>query len=124
MSKKRILVLDDDLIITEILGQLVKNLGHYPVIAHNAPILSSSKLKDFDAIILDLWLSDSSAFESLQAIADTAFRGQIILISGLDASALEEACEQGRGLGLGIKGYLRKPVDSAALTALLSDLTF
>ena len=31
--QKKILVLDDDLIITEILGQLVKNLGHYPVIA-------------------------------------------------------------------------------------------
>lgn len=37
MTQKSILILDDDLIVTEILGQLVKNLGHYPIIAHNAP---------------------------------------------------------------------------------------
>ena len=43
--QKKILVLDDDLIITEILGQIVKNLGHYPVIVHNAPILASAKIK-------------------------------------------------------------------------------
>ena len=64
--QKKILVLDDDLIITEILGQIVKTLGHYPVIAHNAPILESAKIKEFDAILLDLWLSDSSAEESLE----------------------------------------------------------
>ena len=76
--QKKILVLDDDLIITEILGHLVKNLGHYPVIAHNAQILASAKIKEFDAILLDLWLSDSSAEESLEAIASQAFRWQIV----------------------------------------------
>jgi response regulator of citrate/malate metabolism len=82
MTQKSILILDDDLIVTEILGQLVKNLGHYPIIAHNAPILASNKVKDFDIIVLDLWLSDSSSFESLQMLADQEFRGDIILISG------------------------------------------
>jgi CheY-like chemotaxis protein len=54
MTQKSILILDDDLIVTEILGQLVKNLGHYPIIAHNAPLLASNKVKDFDIIVLDL----------------------------------------------------------------------
>jgi len=48
------------------------------VIAHNAPILASAKIKEFDAILLDLWLSDSSAEESLEAISSQAFRGQIV----------------------------------------------
>ncbi len=54
--------LDDDLIIhTEILGQIVKNLGHYPVVAHNAHGVNvcKNKKESFDAILLDLWLSDS-----------------------------------------------------------------
>ena len=90
--QKKILVLDDDLIVTEILGQIVKNLGHYPVVAHNAPVLASAKIREFDAILLDLWLSDSSAEESLEMIAEQVFRGQIVLISGLDNEALEDGC--------------------------------
>ena len=122
MNQKRILVLDDDLIITEILGQLVRNLGHYPVIAHNAPILTSTKVQEFDAIVLDLWLSDSSAFESLQALADQAYRGKILLVSGLEESVIEEASKQARTLGLSVHGFLRKPVDTEAFNALLSAL--
>lgn len=121
MNQKRILVLDDDLIVTEIIGQLVKNLGFYPVIAHNAPILATAKMKEFDAVVLDLWLSDSSAYESLQALADQGFRGVILLISGLEESALDEACSQGRALGLRIVGYLRKPIDTQSFNALLRE---
>lgn len=119
MTQKSILILDDDLIVTEILGQLVKNLGHYPIIAHNAPILASNKVKDFDIIVLDLWLSDSSSFESLQMLADQEFRGDIILISGLEENAMEEARREADELGLRITGYLRKPVSTSEFNALL-----
>jgi CheY-like chemotaxis protein len=122
--QKKILVLDDDLLVTEILGQIVKNLGHYPVVAHNAPVLASAKIREFDAILLDLWLSDSSAEESLEMIAEQAFRGLIVLISGLDNEALEDACEKGRSLGLRVNGYLRKPVSAESLEALLTDLDY
>ena len=94
------------------------------MIAHNAPILTSAKIKEFDAILLDLWLSDSSAEESLEAIASQAFRGQIVLISGLENQALEEACEQGRNLGLRVTGILRKPINADSLKALLADLEY
>ena len=124
LCRKKILVLDDDLIVTEILGQIVKNLGHYPVVAHNAPVLASAKIREFDAILLDLWLSDSSAEESLEMIAEQVFRGQIVLISGLDNEALEDACEKGRSLGLRINGYLRKPVSAESLEALLVNLDY
>lgn len=119
MTQKNILILDDDLIVTEILGQLVKNLGHYPIVAHNAPILASNKVTDFDVIVLDLWLSDSSSFESLQMLADRALRGDIILISGLEENALEEARREAQELGLRITGHLRKPVDASEFNALL-----
>jgi len=94
------------------------------VIAHNAPILASAKIKEFDAILLDLWLSDSSAEESLEAIASQAFRRQIDLISGFENQALEEACEQGRSLGLRVTGFLRKPINADSLKALLADLEY
>ncbi len=94
------------------------------MIAHNAPILASAKIKEFDAILLDLWLSDSSAEESLEAIASQAFRGQIVLISDLENQALEEACEQGRSLGLRVTGFLRKPINADSLKALLADLEY
>ena len=81
-------------------------------------------IKEFDAILLDLWLSDSTAEESLEAIAGQAFRGQIVLISGLDNEALEDACEKGRRLGLRVNGFLRKPVDVESLKALLADLEY
>ena len=94
------------------------------MIAHNAPILASAKIKEFNAILLDLWLSDSLAEESLEAIASQAFRGQIDLISGFENQALEEACEQGRSLGLRVTGFLRKPIDADSLKALLADLEY
>ena len=94
------------------------------MIAHIAPILASAKIKEFDAILLDLWLSDSSPEESLEAIASQAFRGQIVLISGLENQALEKACEQGRRLGLRVTGFLRKPINADSLKALLADLEY
>ena len=94
------------------------------MIAHNAPILASAKIKEFNAILLDLWLSDSLAEESLEAIASQAFRRQIDLISGFENQALEEACEQGRSLGLRVTGFLRKPIDADSLKALLADLEY
>lgn len=69
--------------------------------------------------MLDLWLSDSSSFESLQTLADQNFAGDIILISGLEDSALEEARVEAKELGLSIIGHLRKPVETADFNALL-----
>ena len=49
---------------------------------------------------------------------------QIVLISGLENKALEEACEQGRNLGLRVTGILRKPINADSLKALLADLEY
>jgi hypothetical protein len=52
-------------------------------------------------------------------LADQEFRGDIILISGLEENALEEARREADELGLRITGYLRKPVSAAEFNALL-----
>lgn len=86
-----------------------------------SPEQAAAKTKEFDAILLYLWLSDSSAEESLEAIANQAFRGQDVLISGLENQALKEGCEQGRSLSLRVTGFLRKPINADSLKALLGD---
>lgn len=74
--------------------------------------IDMAKLYDYDLVILDLMLPDMSGFEVLSGI-----RGQGIEVPVMILSALGEADDKIKGLGVGADDYLTKPFNREELLA-------
>lgn len=110
MTAERILILDDDVIVAEIARSILSNAGYLPVVANNSPILAAQSLHKFDALLLDLWLSDGFFEDSLNALARAGYKGGVILISGLESECLYDAAQLAVNLDLNLMGYMSKPL--------------
>lgn len=115
-----ILLIDDDCILLEIVSLMLIDCGFQVVTAMNFGPLRKSTLDKFDCIILDIWLSDSYGTESLDILAEKAFKGALLLISGKPQSEIEMVSTAGLELGLAVIGHLKKPIVKKDLLAVLS----
>jgi DNA-binding NtrC family response regulator len=82
-SSKKVLIVEDDLIISRLVGRLIKNEGHTPVAATSfnqaAKLLEISK---FDLITLDLRLPDKHGNILLKELVRRNLAIPVIIISG------------------------------------------
>lgn len=122
MTAERILILDDDVIVAEIARSIISNAGYLPVVANNSPILAAQSLHKFDALLLDLWLSDGFFEDSLNALARAEYKGGVILISGLESECLYDAAQFAVNLDLNLLGYMSKPLRADMLLNTLERL--
>lgn len=118
LQKEKVLILDDDPVMTRLVENIVKNVGHEPVIAHNSAVLNTEKVHKFSYIVLDLWLSDAFGDESLDMLISAKFRGGVILISGAVSEELNSLASYGSRGGLSVLGVLRKPFAGNELSRL------
>lgn len=63
-----------------------------------------------DLVVLDLCLGERDGVEILQTLAETGYRGDLILISAFPESVIETARAVAVDLGLRVAGTLRKPL--------------
>jgi CheY-like chemotaxis protein len=108
----RVLVLDDDLFMLEMLKDMLHTIGVPEVYteASTRHALSTLAEHDPDVLICDLALPDMDGIEFLQAAAERGFRGGVILLSGMDSGVRDAAGELARVLGLRVAGIFRKPI--------------
>jgi len=118
----RVLVLDDDRFMLEMLRDMLEQLGVHDVYteATTRHALSTLAEREPDMLICDLALPDMDGIEFLQAAAARGFGGGVILLSGMDAGVRDAAGELARVLGLRVAGTFRKPI---ALDQLRSAVT-
>ena len=74
-----------------------------------------------DCIMLDLALKTSDAIDVIQHLSQINFKGDVILMSGLDEDALKKVQTAGRRNGINMLPFLRKPFSSAALHRVLDE---
>lgn len=93
----RVLVIDDDEIVSEMLSDMVSNWGHDPVIAFNLEDgLSKAQTDSFDVVFLDIRLPDGSGLDALPKIREVPSSPEIIIITGFgDADGAELAIKNG-----------------------------
>lgn len=110
---KKILVIDDDLLVAKSLSKLLGTRGFEVSIAHNGleAINNITKL-DFDLIISDIRMPDMDGIETLKKISEeyAQLNKKVppkIVITGY---SIDEAYRQASELG--VEGYLYKPFDS------------
>ncbi|MEK7485061.1 MAG: response regulator [Planctomycetota bacterium] len=76
-----ILVIDDEPLILNLLKRTISQSGHSVSLAKNgAEALALVKTQNFDLILTDMWLADSSALELLNQLKNFCLK--IVLMSG------------------------------------------
>ncbi len=116
----KILVVDDDDAIVDLLRMRLKDLGHTVVVAMdaNAGMMAATREKP-DLITLDFQMpaGDGAKMYSLLRRNTFTFKTKIIFISGMSALDLEKTAPNDPGVR-----YLQKPIDMDVLKRLVGEL--
>ncbi len=110
----KILVVDDEMGIRELLSEILDDEGHEILLAENAtaarPLYAAH---DIDLVLLDIWMPDTDGMSLLREWLSTApLRCPVIMMSG--HASIETAVE---AQGLGAVGFLEKPITLHKLLA-------
>ena len=103
----KILIVDDDIMITTLMQSLVSIDGHEAVVVNDSTeAIDTARTVKPDLITLDLMMPHLSGFELCDLLrADTHFANIPIII----ISAKEDSASQEKALALGANRYLKKP---------------
>jgi len=114
----KILVVDDDESVRGLLRMRLS--GSYQIVDTGDPeqALGLALEHKPDAILLDLMMPGFSGFELCQSLHSLTYTARIpiFVITGEAGTKYKEHCES-----LGAKGYFHKPIDFAALKAVLTE---
>lgn len=112
MSKQRILVVDDEPDIRDIVRDILEDEGYSAVTAENAEVGRDLKLGgDFDLVLLDIWMPGTDGITLLKEWADGGTPDiPVVMISG--HGNVETAVE---AIRFGAYDFLEKPLSTAKL---------
>jgi len=114
----KVLIIDDDELICEMLSLMVEDMGHTP--SYTLTIEEGFKRassEEFDVIFLDIRMPDGNGLDLIRYIKKRSISLGIIIISAL--ISLENRIE---GLEIGADNYLTKPFHLAELNAHLKSI--
>ena len=117
----RILVADDDRVLSQMLCSVLRQSGHKPTPAFDAVMaLMAAKRAPFpELVLLDIGMPGGSGISTLTAIKNSSKTNEIpiIVISGsLDPDMADKV------KGLGAARYIEKPVDPSMLLQIIREV--
>jgi two-component system alkaline phosphatase synthesis response regulator PhoP len=113
LNGKRILIVDDEEDLCEILQYNLSNEGYYTEIAHSAEEALTRTLENFDLILLDVMMGTMSGFK----FADKVRKELKIEIPIIFLTAKDTENDILTGFSLGADDYISKPFSINELTA-------
>lgn len=123
MQQKRLLVLDDDLLIGEMLGYFFDTLGEqYRFTSDIDSFYEAFDQWIPDVVLIDLKLQGSDGISTFRELAQRKSKASLIIMSGAGQRILNSAKEAAVERGLDVMGTLTKPFDLDELKALLGRL--
>jgi DNA-binding response OmpR family regulator len=112
---KRVLIIDDDVELCGLLSKLLSREGFAPESEHTGEKgLDCALSGEFQIVILDVMLPDTSGFEVLRLIRNTS-RVPVIMLTARD-----EEIDRVIGLEIGADDYLPKPFSTRELVARIN----
>jgi len=117
----KILIIDDDVTITELLKTLVKIEGHTPTTVNDSTkAMEIATSVDPDLITLDLMMPGLSGFDLCELLQQEPTLAKIPI---LIVSARDDPESKQRALRAGAKDYLTKPFTADELMQKINELT-
>jgi signal transduction histidine kinase/CheY-like chemotaxis protein len=117
--RARVLLVEDNLVNQRVATGLLTRRGHLVTIAANGrEALERLGLETFDLVLMDLQMPVMGGLEATMAIRQSEHgTGRHIRIAAMTAHAMKS--DRDRCLAAGMDGYLSKPIDPAALFAVV-----
>ena len=115
--KDRILIVDDDSSVLNMLAKVIASNGMEPVTAVSGEEALSLAVEDIDLILLDINLGGMDGFEVVKALRAAGNQIPVILVSGRS-----EDFDTLYGLEIGADDYITKPFNPVTLGAKVKAL--
>jgi two-component system NtrC family sensor kinase len=113
----KILIVDDEQAIRQLLGQLLEKNGYDCTLAANAAQAREClKKQDFELVVSDIRMPGESGLDLIRYVLAEHPDTPALMVSGLDNSSTTETA-----LGIGAYGYIIKPFDSRGVLISVSN---
>jgi EAL domain-containing protein (putative c-di-GMP-specific phosphodiesterase class I) len=113
---KKLVVLDDDDLITELVVEAAQQVGIVAEAANEFETFKNIMARSQpDLILIDLVMPGVDGIQVLRYLAGQKCQTNILLMSGFDPKVVQTAQRLGLSLGLNVEGVLSKPVSISAL---------
>ena len=120
MTQPRLLLIDDEPALADFLANAATESGFEPVIAERDEEFRKIFLElRPEMVALDLGMPGMDGVELIRFLAEQAYRGPVLIVSGFDRRVLESAFRLGEALGLSMAGPISKPVRLEDLETVL-----
>ncbi|MDH3972767.1 MAG: response regulator [Deltaproteobacteria bacterium] len=117
---KKILIVDDNMLIRNITGDILKTLGYEVIDADDGyEGVKKAQKESPDLILMDLNMPGMNGIEAMNKVKEIPGQEKIPVVA-LTASAKED--EEGKLLGEGFDAYIMKPPAVEVLTNIIEDL--
>ena len=120
------LVVDDEAFIRTLLVRQLRQLGATGIATASNGVDALAHLDAADpkpdVLLVDLAMPEMGGVEFLRRLADRAYKGAVVLVSGADPETLIVAEEMAKYRDIAILGFVRKPVKHEALAQVLDKL--
>ena len=123
MTQPRLLLIDDEPALADFLANAATESGFEPIIAERDEEFREIfvELRP-EMVALDLGMPGMDGVELIRFLAEQAYRGPVLIVSGFDRRVLESAFRLGEALGLSMAGPISKPVRLEDLETVLKQL--
>ncbi|HEX5345357.1 MAG TPA: response regulator [Duganella sp.] len=117
----RILLLDDDPFMLDLLADMIAGLGEHTVLRETdgRRALIELRLRPPQLVICDLSMPVMDGIDFLRLAAAQQYQGGVVLLSGVDGAVLKTAARLAEAQGLTILEACAKPMELDKLAALL-----
>jgi putative two-component system response regulator len=110
MDPAKILIVDDDVLVSETVSTLLEIYNHKVTVVNSGHEALNEVNEDFDVIILDINMPEMDGFETLTALNKRKLQIPVLFLTG--AGSLEYAV---KAINLGAYDFIAKPVQDADL---------
>ena len=117
----RILLLDDDPFMLDLLADMIASLGEHTVLRETdgRRALIELRLRPPQLVICDLSMPVMDGIDFLRLAAAQQYQGGVVLLSGVDGAVLKTAARLAEAQGLTILEACAKPMELDKLATLL-----
>jgi CheY-like chemotaxis protein len=118
----RIMLLDDDIFLLEMLDDMLRTLGQGDIVTEADSRRALLTLRDAQPqlLICDLSMPELDGIEFLHLAAGIGYRGGLVLLSGMDEAIRRTAERLAMAHGLRVLGAYQKPMTEANLLEVLA----